>query len=157
MKVFSTKGNRVVSVKEVDSSYTPKYYEHITDTNQSILFKIYDASAKTFTSDSQTESLLDSLRSTTETIKPITVSPVEFKLLWTLQERIDLKTLRETDAIIDDFFSIIEDPRLTVVNLNLNSTIEGVNYAVDKLVTNGTIDSVDHDKRVSEILSGTLQ
>ena len=39
------------------------------------------------------------------------VSPVEFKLLFTAQERVAIKAERGNDLMIDDFFGIIEDPR----------------------------------------------
>jgi len=58
------------------------------------------------------------------------VSPVEFKLLFTAQERVAIKQLRATDELLEDFMSIIEDPRLTHVNLGLSSVIEGVDYLV---------------------------
>lgn len=80
---------------------------------------------------------------------PVTVSPVEFKLLFTSQERIAIKTARETDPVIDDFYSIVEDPRLTMVNMSLASTVDALSY----LVSVGLIT----EARKAEILSGTLQ
>ncbi|MEP3113022.1 hypothetical protein [Nisaea sp.] len=64
------------------------------------------------------------------------VSPVEFKLLFTSAERIAIKAFRagtapETEAaraVIDDWYEIVEDLRLTEVDLGLSDTIEGVNY-----------------------------
>ncbi len=58
----------------------------------------------------------------------IKVSPVEFKLLFTAQERVAIKSARATDPVIDDFFDIVEDPRLTHVNLGLTSTQEALAY-----------------------------
>ena len=58
----------------------------------------------------------------------ILVSPIEFKLLFTSSERIAIKTKRATDAILDDFYSIVDDPRLTSVNLSLQSTKDAVAY-----------------------------
>lgn len=60
------------------------------------------------------------------------VSPVEFKLLFTPEERIALRTARVTDAILQDFFDIAEDPRLTKVELTLSSTIAALDYMVSK-------------------------
>jgi hypothetical protein len=54
------------------------------------------------------------------TKQSIKVSPVEFKLLFTSPERIAIKQLIETDQAIEDFFSIIDDSRLTCVDLGLN-------------------------------------
>ena len=58
----------------------------------------------------------------------ILVSPIEFKLLFKLHERVAIKAARVTDPIVDDFMEIVEDVRLTHVNLSLSSTKEGVNY-----------------------------
>ena len=157
MRVFSTKANRVVSIKKVDGSYKLKHYEYSTDTNEDILFKIYDATTKTFSKDSKTDELLNNIKNIKKEAAPIRVSPVEFKLLWTSPERIALKTLRETDPILDDFFSIVEDPRLTEVNLGLESTKQAVSYAVAQLVSNGTINQSESEVRIEEILSGQFK
>jgi hypothetical protein len=77
------------------------------------------------------------------------VSPVEFKLLFTAQERVAIKAARATDPAIDDFFGIIEDPRLTHVNLGLQSTQDALAY----LEAKGLITT---DRRV-QILAGQVQ
>lgn len=78
-----------------------------------------------------------------------TVSPVEFKLLFTAQERVAIKEARSTDVIVDDFFEIVEDPRLTHVNLELQSTKDALDYLVSKgLVT---------ADRLTQILLGQIQ
>lgn len=75
----------------------------------------------------------------------ITVSPIEFKLLFKLHERVAIKAARTTDPIVDDFMEIIEDVRLTHINLSLSSTREGVDYLESVgLIENG---------RSAEILS----
>lgn len=79
----------------------------------------------------------------------IKVSPVEFKLLFTAQERVAIKTARATDPVIDDFFSIIEDPRLTHVNLGLQSTGAALAY----LESHELITAV----RREQILAGQVQ
>lgn len=56
------------------------------------------------------------------------VSPVEFKLLFTSPERVAIKAARATDAVIDDFYDIVEDPRLTFVDLGLQSTKDAIAY-----------------------------
>lgn len=84
------------------------------------------------------------------------VGPTEFKLLWSIQERLKLKELRPNDPIIDDFFEIIEDPRLTEVNLGLASTADSVNYCLSQLVSAGVITEADVPVRQDEILSGQL-
>ena len=82
----------------------------------------------------------------TESLK---VSPVEFKLLFTPQERVAIKAARASDPVIDDFFSIIEDPRLTHVDLGLQSTQDALGY----LETKGVIT----DARRVQILAGKIQ
>ena len=77
------------------------------------------------------------------------VSPVEFKLLFTAQERVAIKAARATDPAIDDFYDIVEDPRLTHVNLGLQSTQDALGY----LETKGLIT----DARRVQILAGKIQ
>ena len=77
------------------------------------------------------------------------VSPVEFKLLFSAQERVAIKAARATDPVIDDFFAIVEDPRLTHVNLGLQSTQDALAY----LEAKGLITT---DRRV-QILAGQVQ
>lgn len=77
------------------------------------------------------------------------VSPVEFKLLFTPSERVAIKSARKTDPIVEDIFDILEDDRLTHVNLGLPSTADSLAYLASK----GLIEAA----RVPEILSGTPQ
>lgn len=78
-----------------------------------------------------------------------TVSPVEFKLLFTSAERIAIKAARENDAVVDDFFDIVDDPRLTYVDLGLQSTKDALAYLASKnLIT---------IERREEILAGEVQ
>lgn len=81
--------------------------------------------------------------------QPKTVSPVEFKLLFTALERITIKNARSTDPVIDDFFEIVEDPRLTHVNMGLQSTQDALAYLESK----GLITA----ERRTQILSGQVQ
>jgi hypothetical protein len=76
-----------------------------------------------------------------------TVSTIEFKLLFTSLERIAIKT--SVDPVVQDFFSLIEDPRLTNVRLGLKSTQDALAYleTVDILAAG----------RKAEILTGIAQ
>lgn len=56
------------------------------------------------------------------------MSPVEFKLLFTSAERVAIRAARSTDEIIEDFMSIVDDPRLTMVDLGLQSTKDALAY-----------------------------
>lgn len=59
---------------------------------------------------------------------PPKLSPIEFKMLFTSQERIAITALKSTDAIIGDAFMILDDPRLTEVDLSLASNIDLIDY-----------------------------
>jgi hypothetical protein len=89
-------------------------------------------------------------------VSPI-ISPVEFKLLFTSTERTAIKAARsdtstpeatQIKAVLDDWYEILDDPRLKEVNLGLSSTIAGVNF----LESVGLIDP----GRATEILTGTI-
>lgn len=77
------------------------------------------------------------------------VSPVEFLLLFTSGERVAIREARLTDPVIDDFFDLVEDPRLTFVDLALPSVQGALHY----LAATGMIT----DARREEILTGKLQ
>lgn len=83
-----------------------------------------------------------------ETIELLQVSPVEFKLLFTSAERVAIKLARAADPILDDFFEIVEDPRLTLVNLRLRSTQEAIGYLQAK-------NYITADRK-TEILTGQI-
>ncbi|MGE4402863.1 MAG: hypothetical protein AB7F61_14405 [Desulfobulbus sp.] len=85
---------------------------------------------------------------------PICITPIEFKLLWTSAERIAARSIQETDSIIADFFDILDDARLTIVNLSLGSTQDGIDYLLSKLVDAGVIAAEDVPARRASILSG---
>ena len=80
---------------------------------------------------------------------PPKVSPVEFRLLFTPQERVAIKAARASDPVLDDFYDIVEDPRLTHVDLGLAST----QAALDYLTAQGLIAA----GRKDEILTGIVQ
>lgn len=79
----------------------------------------------------------------------IKVSPVEFKLLFTSIERLAIKALGVEDPIVGDVLEILDDPRLTEVNLNLQSNVDYLSYLVNK--------GVLEEDRVAEILTGVLK
>lgn len=59
-------------------------------------------------------------------------SPVEFKLCFTSAERVAIKAARASDPILEDTFSILDDPRLTEVDLALLSVQTLIDYCVSK-------------------------
>lgn len=80
---------------------------------------------------------------------PPQVSPVQFKLLFTSAERIAIKSERSTDPVIDDFFDIVDDQRLTQVDLGLKSTRDALAYLVTKQLLK--------EERKLQIIAGELQ
>lgn len=84
------------------------------------------------------------------------LTPPEFKLQFTSAERIAMRAARAyagtdetklaTQAVIDDWFDIIDDPRLTTVDLNHESTQQGVAF----LVASGILTQA----RADEVLAG---
>jgi hypothetical protein len=93
-----------------------------------------------------------------EPVQPdITVSPVEFMLLFTSPERIFIKSIRQSDPVVSDFMDIIEHPKLTLVNLSLASTQQAVDYLLSKLVEATVITAEDAPVRRESILSGAFQ
>jgi len=56
------------------------------------------------------------------------LSPIEFKLCFTPQERVAIKAASETDAILQDAYSLMDDQRLTFVNMHTRSVIELIDY-----------------------------
>lgn len=64
----------------------------------------------------------------TQTLIPV----IEFKLRYDAQDRIYLETLKDTDSIVKDLFSLLDDPRTLTVDIG-NSTVEyGTAYALEK-------------------------
>lgn len=59
-----------------------------------------------------------------------TMTPIEFRLLFISAERIAIKTAAKTDPIVEDFWSIINDPELTQVNVADAQIIEALDYLV---------------------------
>ena len=74
--------------------------------------------------------------------KTTTLSPIEFKLRFTAPERVAI--YQSADLIVKDFVSLLDDVRLTQVDLNLQSTIDAIDY----LTKQGLIDA----SRKNEIL-----
>ncbi len=70
-------------------------------------------------------------------VEPKKVSPIEFKLLFTSSERVAITAARATDAVVDDFFGIIDDPRLTEVDLRSNGTGEVIEHLVEVGLVSG--------------------
>lgn len=82
---------------------------------------------------------------------PPKMTPVEFLLLFSPQERVTIRQAAAIDPAIADFLSIIEHPRLREVDLALASTQQGIEYA---LTVAGSPNVQD---RKAQILTGVIQ
>lgn len=83
-----------------------------------------------------------------------TVSPVDFKLLFTSPERVAAKSLRTTDPVIEDFYEIIDDPRLTKVDFTKQSVRDAIKYLLDQLVSMNIVTSENRQTRYEQIVTG---
>ncbi len=81
------------------------------------------------------------------TVEYAKISPIEFKMLFTVSERLAINPLKQSDEIINDWFEILDDTRLTTVDLGLKSTQEALDYLV-------SLDVLTEDRKV-EILNNT--
>lgn len=69
-------------------------------------------------------------------LTPPTIPVIEFKLLFTAQERVVINAARATDPVIEDFYKLLDDPRTTVVNLSLPAVQDMIGYlALQNLIT----------------------
>jgi hypothetical protein len=59
---------------------------------------------------------------------PKTLSPIAFKLRFTAPERVAIYA--STNVLVKDFISLLDDVRLTLVDLNLQSTIDAIDYLI---------------------------
>jgi hypothetical protein len=81
---------------------------------------------------------------------PTTYTPPEFMAsMFTAPERIAIRAARATDAVVDDFLRLVEDPRLTSVDRTDAGTIQAIQY----LTT--TDPPLLTAARAAEILAGT--
>jgi len=76
------------------------------------------------------------------------VSPIRFMMLFTSTERIFIRAAVATDPVIADWWSIVNDPRLTEVDMGLAS----VQGALDYL----TSESLLAEGRKDQILTGVV-
>ena len=77
------------------------------------------------------------------------VTPVQFKTLFTVNERVALRELRKTDPIVEEFMDIVDDPRCTVILLTAQGTQDGLAYLASK--------GILEEHRVQEILEAKIQ
>lgn len=84
-------------------------------------------------------------------IEPKEVDPITFKLLFTSAERVAAKALRASDPAIDDFWTILDDPRTRSVDMRIPS----VQAIIEHTLTACNVENVA--ERKAQILQGILQ
>lgn len=133
----------MATLTNIESGVT---YDVPTDTTYAKEAHAWIAGGQRFTDETGSEYTFEAPIATPVYLK---VSPVEFKLLFTSPERVAIKAARTTDPVVDDFYDIVEDPRLTFVDLGLQSTQDAIGY----MAAQGLIGA----ERVEQILAGLLQ
>lgn len=84
-------------------------------------------------------------------IEPKEVDPITFKLLFTSSERIAAKALRASDPAIDDFWTILDDPRTRSVDMRIPS----IQTIIEHTLTACNVENVA--ERKAQILQGIIQ
>ncbi len=84
--------------------------------------------------------------------EPLKIDPITFKLCFTSAERIKAKELRATDAAIEDFWTILDDPRTAIVDMTLPSIQGAIEHTLTEINANGV--TIDVAARKAEILAG---
>lgn len=79
------------------------------------------------------------------------VTPAQFKMLM-LAELPEILPLKSSDDVVSAFFNVVDDPRLTEVDLSLASVQNGIKYCLMKIGRN----DAQITQRMSEILRGVL-
>lgn len=59
------------------------------------------------------------------------LTAIQFKMCFTVAERIAIRGVRETDQQVDDMFDILDDPRTETVNLALPQVTEMLDHLVE--------------------------
>lgn len=65
-------------------------------------------------------------------ITPAKVAVIEFKLLFTVAERVAINAARPINQTIDDFYELLDDSRTQNVDLSLIPVQEMLNYLVEQ-------------------------
>lgn len=89
--------------------------------------------------------------------KPPVISPVEFEMLWNVQELIGIAGIRKDNPVVEMFMKRLENPKLTEVNLALQSVQDGIGYTLGCLASATVIAPDDIAERFAEILTGVVK
>lgn len=77
------------------------------------------------------------------------LTPIQFKMCFTPDERRVIAEIKLNDHVLQDAYEILDDPRLTEVDLNLQSVRDTVTYIKDLGIIN--------DDRCREVLLGIMK
>ena len=99
------------------------------------VFKKYDAQTQQFISDADTVRMLAEVAAQTTT-QSLYITPLQFKQLFTLQERVAIKTLQQQDILVQEFNSILDDPNNLTFGLRSGDTQTYLDYLVTKQILN---------------------
>ena len=88
------------------------------------------------------------------TAAPVIVSVTEFMLLFTAAERVKTRELRVSDAVINDFWLLLEHPKTENVAMVLPSVQASIQYTLEAIDAAGL--AIDIPARKAQILSGQL-
>lgn len=88
---------------------------------------------------------------------PPTVGPIIFQLLWTVDERVAIDELVETNKGVKNFKRMIDDPRTDAVVMALPSIQASIQKTLEAMAEKGTISQADVDTRKAEILAGVMK
>lgn len=86
---------------------------------------------------------------------PTEIDSISFKMCFASSERIKAGQLRATDPIIDDFWSILDDPRTENVALSLQSIQDVIEYTLNA-IDDDPENPIDVQARKADILSGKM-
>lgn len=146
MKVARIENNVAVEVVEIPDGFTIEQSIHPN------LSPLYSEVPDNVTPNSKVNSKGVWTIFTPEVIVPIeaypTVSRIQFKLLFTSDERVAIKAATNTDPKVEDWWEIATDTSLPEIDLNLRSTQEGLNYLV-------SVNLLTEDRK-AQILKGEL-
>ncbi len=126
----------------------------VQDSSEVYIGLLYDSNENALVHDEETDKIIseeESRRAEAKIRKKRKISVTEFKMRLKPKERVAIK--ESTDPLVTDFLDLIEDSRVTVVNMNLSSVEESIEYVVNYLSEQGIVDNPAVRKK--EILSGS--
>ncbi len=145
---------RIINNVAVDVSLDPGHQFHPSIAAEFVEVPSDVSNGWRLSPDSKTWSAPELVTPTNPEVYP-KLSPLDFKMCLTSAERLAVKSMVETDVVLADFYEIIEDPRLTEVDMGLQSVRDAIGYMFTKLAENGVVAAEDVATRIEQVISGT--